>query len=43
MVQRTDHPAQPGPDPEVVLGHLPASSLGTEPRRDLWPDGSAGG
>ena len=35
MVQRTDHPARPRSDPEVVLGHLPASSLGTEPRRAL--------
>jgi len=43
MVRRTDHAAQPGPDPEVVLGHLPASSLGTEPRDDLRPYGGAGG
>src|SRR3954465_3616824 len=43
MVRRTDPPAQPRRDPEVVLGHLPASSLGTAPRGDLRPDGGAGG
>src|SRR4051794_40572216 len=43
MVRRTDHPAQPRSDPEVVLGRLPAPGLGAEPRGGLRPDGSAGG
>jgi hypothetical protein len=43
MVRWTDHPTQPRTDPEVVLGHLPAPSLGTDPRRGLRPGRGAGG
>ncbi len=43
MVCWADHAARPGTDSQVVLGHLPAPSLGAGPRRGLRPIRGAGG